>query len=171
MSETVGCARRALAIALSMLVLAAIAVLPGITGCGAASRPGPPLVRQPSAAFLPVPYPPPPGRVEFVPAPPQPGAIWISGEWDFRFRRWAWTHGRWILPPARATYARWALRRDDRGELWFAPGAWRDTQGTIVDEPEPLATGNARDRSVLEEDGTAQTVAPNRAPPPPLPPR
>lgn len=99
-------------------------------------------------------------------------AVWIGGEWDYRFGRWGWTYGRWVIPPRKAKgHARWSLVRDARGELWFAPGAWRDERGELVDPPEPLATATARDLAVLEEDGTQQTVGPNRPPPPPRPPR
>jgi hypothetical protein len=130
------------------------------------------MVKQPADAFVPVPYPPPPARVEFVPRPPAsaPDAVWLHGEWDHRFNRWAWTHGRWERPPRGAqAYSPWSLRRDARGDLWFAPGAWRDARGEVLEPNEALATGSARDRSVLEEDGTRQSVAPNRAPPPPPP--
>lgn len=150
---------------MALVVMAALA-----SGCGSSSRPGPTVAPQPTEAFVPVPFPPPPGRVEFVPRSPRPEALWIGGEWDFRFGRWAWTHGRWETPPAGArVYTPWSLRRDARGELWFAPGAWRDARGDVVEANQPLATGSARDRAVLEEDGTQQVVAPNREPPPPLP--
>lgn len=138
-------------------------------GCGA-GRPRPGVVDQPQAAFVPVPHPPPPGRVEFVPDSPREGAVWVAGEWTYRFRRWSWVHGGWVLPPAGAAgHAPWTLKRDARGELWFAPGAWRDPRGGVVDAPEVLATGRARDRAVIEEDGTPQQVGPNAAAPPPLP--
>ena len=137
--------------------------------CAAPARPEPARAPQPSAAYVPVPYPPPPARVEFAPPAPRDGAIWLGGEWDYRFRRWIWTYGRWVMPPAGATYARWALQRDDKGELAFAPGAWRNAKGRPVESPAALATGRARESSVIEEDGTRQLVGPNHPPPPPTP--
>lgn len=135
-----------------------------------AQRPGPTLVAQPRTAFVPVPYPPPPARVEVVPASPRPDAIWIGGEWDYRFRRWIWTYGRWTIAPAGGRYARWTLVRDRRGELSFAPGAWRDERGKVLEPPAALATARARENDVVEEDGSRQEVGPNRDPPPPSPP-
>jgi hypothetical protein len=149
--------------------LLALSILAG--GCGSStSRPGPTEARQPRDAFVPVPFPPPPGRVEFAPQAPRPDAVWISGEWSYRFGRWSWTFGRWVVPPRGAVgHAPWALRRDAAGELWFAPGAWRDARGELVDPPQPLAVATARERAVTEEDGTLQSVGPNMQPPPPIP--
>jgi hypothetical protein len=149
-------------------VLAACTVLAACSS--AAQRPGPTLIAQPRAAFVPVPYPPPPARVEVVPAAPRPDAIWIGGEWDYRFRRWIWTYGRWIIPPSGARYARWKLVRDVRGEISFAPGSWRDAGGEVIEAPPALATARARENDVVEEDGSQQVVGPNREPPPPSPP-
>lgn len=145
-------------------------VLAVFSGCGGAARPTPSLAKQPAAAYVPVPYPPPPARVEYAPVSPREGAVWVGGEWDFRFRRWIWTYGRWVVPPTNATYARWSLERDRKGELKFAPGAWRDAKGKVVEAPTPLATATARENAVVEEDGTQQEVGPNKAPPPPEPP-
>jgi len=138
-------------------------------GCGAVSRPAPTFVPQPRTAYVTVPYPPPPARVEIAPQSPREGAVWLGGEWDFRFRRWIWTYGRWVVPPSGGKYARWSLRRDDKGEMHFAPGSWRDAVGARLESPDPLARGRARENAVVEEDGTRQPVGPNNplAPPPP----
>lgn len=141
-----------------------------VAACGDSARPEPAFVTQPADAFVPVPYPPPPARVEYAPPSPRQGAVWIGGEWDFRFRRWVWTYGRWVVAPQRARYAAWRLRREANGDLSFAVGSWRDSQGRQVDAPAPLATASARENAVIEEDGTKQQVGPNHAPPPPTPP-
>jgi hypothetical protein len=156
-----------------LLATAVVVASLSLAGCASsASRPAPTPAPQPRAAFVPVPFPPPPARAEFVPPAPSPVAVWISGEWSYRFGRWGWTYGRWVVPPRGAKgHARWSLVRDARGELWFAPGAWRDARGELIDPPKTLATGNARDLAVLEEDGTQQEVGPNRQPPPPEPAR
>ncbi len=141
-----------------------------LAGCGGAARPAPALAAQPAAAYVPVPQPPPPARVEIAPEAPREDAVWVGREWDFRFRRWIWTYGRWVVPPAGAAYARWSLERDDKGELKFAPGAWRDAQGEVVESPPPLVVATARENAVTERDGTQQRVGPNKVPPPPKPP-
>ena len=42
--------------------------------------------------------PPPPPLVENVVFAPDPGCVWVSGDWEWR-GRWVWTSGRWIYPP------------------------------------------------------------------------
>src|SRR6185312_10018059 len=107
-------------------------------GCGA-SLPQPARAPQPANAFVDVPYPPPAGRVEVLPARPSPDAVWIDGQWIWDGANWAWDDGGWAVPPEGARYARSEVRRLADGRLEFAPGSWRDATGREI--PPPPLTG------------------------------
>jgi hypothetical protein len=73
----------------------------------------------------PPPPPPPPVPTETVPAPPAPGALWIPGYWTFDGRAYAWTSGRWEIPPPNVrayVAAHWESRPEGYA---FVPGYWR----------------------------------------------
>jgi len=94
---------------------------------------------QPDGAFADVPYPPPPSRVETLPAQPMGHALWIDGQWSWDGARWAWLTGAWVIPPAGGGFARWALRMSPDGRLSFAAPAWRDAQGRELPPPRVIA--------------------------------
>jgi hypothetical protein len=120
--------------------------------CGS-SVPTPQYTAQPTSALSPVPYPPPPARVETIPKQPRNEAVWIDGEWVWQTRRWAWRKGRWIVPPAGAKFAPWTTVRDKSGTLYAAVGVWRNANGDEVQEPEPIAQGKPRAAAdVVEPD-------------------
>lgn len=101
-----------------------------------------------------VPYPPPPARVEAIPAAPtRAGAVWIDGEWTWRSRRWAWKPGRWVSPPPNARFAPWTAVRDRLGTLWFAGGVWRDPSGAELPDPEALAPSRPLPATVVTPEG------------------
>jgi hypothetical protein len=108
---------------------------------------------QPTAALESVGYPPPPARVEIVPARPSPRAVWIDGEWAWQGRRWAWRIGRWVEPPAGARYAPWTVVRGDDGSTYYAPGAWRDAKGGELPDPAAIATGRPDLQDVVDPEG------------------
>ncbi len=139
------------------------------TACTAAPLPAPPYVAQPSSALARVPFPPPPARVETVPARPSTNATWIDGEWSWRGRRWLWIRGRWVVPPAGARYAPFALVRGPDGTLWAARGAWRNARGEEIDPPRPLAVAEVSEGAVVDVLG--ETVTPGRTLPAPGEPR
>jgi hypothetical protein len=56
-------------------------------GCSSGLR-HPPYAPQPPSALLEVTLPPPPGRVESVPAAPTRDAVWVDGEWRWRRHKW-----------------------------------------------------------------------------------
>jgi hypothetical protein len=121
--------------------------------CGVPRLPAPPLARQPTEALIEVPYPPPPPRVETVPAAPRSTAVWIDGEWTWQTRRWAWRPGRWVLSPVEARFTPWTTVRDRLGTLYFAEGTWRDASGAAVAEPPPLAVAEALPSAVVTPEG------------------
>lgn len=130
--------------------------------CGCASRlPQPETTTHPSGAFVPVPFPPPPARPEFVPAQPSPAAVWIDGEWRWRRTRWAWVYGRWVEPPGGARFAPWSWHRDAGGQLHYAPGTWRDERGAAIDYPPPIKLANADEGDVPEDVGILEDVGAN----------
>ena len=155
---------RRLGLALTLGVTTAGAML----ACGASRLPAPPYVAQPTEALQEVAFPPPPARVEYVPAAPKTDAVWIDGEWTWQGVHWAWKRGRWVVPPANASYAPWTSNRDRSGNLYVAEGRWRDKQLREVPDPVVLAVGRTRGGAVTnaEGEGVPETPnAPENAPP------
>src|SRR6185312_7999307 len=75
--------------------------------------------------------PPPTPIVEYRPAPPGYGYLWVDGSWDWTGYDWSWTSGYWA--PERAGYIyvrpnyvyegnRWVYRRP----YWNGPQGHRD---------------------------------------------
>jgi hypothetical protein len=130
------------------------------TGCGG-SLPAPKLAEHPSSAYQPVPFPAPPARPEFVPRIDDPQAVWIDGEWRWRGIRWGWIYGRWVRPPKGAAWAPSSWRRTRSGELYVAPGTWRDAKGRPLPHPRALRLAGADEGDVLEDEGLLEDVGPN----------
>lgn len=126
----------------------------------ASSIPHPPYVAQTTSALVEVDRPPPPARVEVLPARPAPRSVWIDGEWVWRRGRWAWLVGRWVLAPRGARFSPWAYVRGPDGTLWVAPGTWRDDRGVAVEAPRPLARAAVQSTEVVDADGTTVTTGP-----------
>jgi hypothetical protein len=118
---------------------------------------------QVTAALVVVGYPAPPARVEFIPAKPQKGSVWIDGEWAWEGSKWAWTPGRWVTPPSGATYSPWTTVRDDQGTVYFASGVWKDASGQALPPPVALASGRERPGSVTSSEGDEVKTAPKPA--------
>jgi hypothetical protein len=135
-------------------------VVSACAACSAATLPSPPYTPQPTSALAEVPYPPPPGRVEMVPARPSTNATWIDGEWTWRGKKWLWIKGRWVTPPTGAKYSPWALVRSSDGTLWEARGTWRDAHGEELDPPKPLAVAQVSEGAVVDTLG--DTLTPGR---------
>jgi len=98
-------------------------------GCGA-RHPEAPHGAHPPNDGVPVPYPPPPAKVEEV--PPQPGAscVWTDGYWEFT-DRWEWQPGEWVVPEAHCRLAPVELRRQG-GQLWHARPRWYPDNVTLL---------------------------------------
>jgi hypothetical protein len=99
--------------------------LGGLGACGDATLPTPKLGSHSGDELIVVPYPPPPARVEIIPArPADKRSVWIDGEWVFQAQRWTWQAGRWVVPDPRAYYAPpTTVRLSDGTLVWFA-GTW-----------------------------------------------
>jgi hypothetical protein len=89
-------------------------------------------------AFVEVPYPPPPARVESIPEKPREGAVWIDGQWSFFGNAWRWENGGWVMPPPNGYFTRWTTQWTPEGRLLFAKAGWRTQDGKLVDAPERL---------------------------------
>ena len=138
----------------------AIAAL--VFACGSARMPAPIYVSHPTTALLPVRYPPPPARVEFVPEEPKTsGAVWIDGEWIWQTGRWAWRSGYWIVPPPGAAFSPSTLRRKQDGTLFLAPGAWWSAAGEQLDARPTRASVEVREGPVVRPEGKTEKAAPN----------
>lgn len=129
--------------------------------CGASRLPAPPYVAHPTEALQQVAFPPPPARVEYVPASPKSGAVWVDGEWTWQTDRWSWKRGRWVMPLANARYSPWTSSRDRSGTLYVAEGRWRDDKLRELPEPAPLATGKTRGGAVTNAEGDTLPTTPN----------
>ncbi|NUP05226.1 MAG: BcpO-related WXXGXW repeat protein [Polyangiaceae bacterium] len=101
-------------------------------GCSA-GLPAPPTGPVQKRDMIEVPYPPPPARVEDVPAPKRVGDVWIDGQWDWDGRRWRWQAGAWVSPPPNAYFTPWTTERRDNGRLYFARAAWHHRDGRVLD--------------------------------------
>ena len=78
-------------------------------GCGSRHAEAPRGAHPPNDAVA-VPYPPPPAKVEEVPAQPNAACVWADGYWDFT-DRWEWQSGEWVIPQAHCRLAPVELRR------------------------------------------------------------
>jgi hypothetical protein len=117
-----------------------------LSGCSSA-LPHPPEAPQPSDAFVDVPYPPPAGHVETVPARPSRTALWIDGQWSWDGERWEWRPGGWVAPDPGARFARWQIRIQADGQLRFAGASWRDAGGHLLRPPHVLVTASGEETS------------------------
>ena len=144
---------------LGVLGLGFAAVFAVALGCGAPSVPRPPLVAHKPTDLVPIPTPPPPAKMEVIPAQPAvDGVVWLDGEWTFRGRRARWRRGRWVVPPKNARYAPWTEVRGPDAQLYFAPGKWLAASGEEVPEPPPVATATASKTTVFNEFGEEEDV-------------
>ncbi len=128
-------------------------------GCGA-RIPRPTFAPQPTASLVEVGEPPPPARVEVLPARPSRAAVWVDGEWIWRRRRWAWLSGRWCEPPDGASFSAWVFERGPDGRLWYAPGTWRSGSGALVGAPRALAYASVQSGPVINAGGTVEVTGP-----------
>lgn len=148
--------------AVSRLVVAVVLI--GLVcldpGCGPLVR-RPPYAAQPADALVQVWSPPPPARVEIVPAEPAPRDVWVDGEWIWRRSQWAWLPGRWVAPPPGLQFSPWVFVRGQDGRFWYAPGVWRDAKGTPVDPPDALATASVETGVVVTAEGDAEVTGPS----------
>lgn len=131
----------------------ALALAAAALACSGNRAPSPSFVAQPSSALVEVPYPPPPARVEFVPDKPQDDAVWLDGEWVWQGRRYAWKPGRWVVPPAGASFAPWVTVRGKMGTLYLAEGTWRDAKGAELAAPAILKVGAPNAGAVTSPEG------------------
>jgi hypothetical protein len=121
-----------------------------LAACGS-SLPAPPKGTSPSSAFIDVPSPPPPAKLELVPDHPHERAVWIDGAWEWTGTRWRWKDGGWFAAPAPGVvYSRWETRRPGGARLVFADATWRDPSGAEVQGPRLLASATIS--SITEDD-------------------
>lgn len=123
-----------------------------LLGCAYRLR-APAFVSQPEGALIPVPYPPPPARVEVVPDAPHSRSVWIDGEWSWQGDRWLWVRGRWVDPPRSAKYSPWTSVRGRDGVLYYAAGAWRSDGGAEVPAPRPLQVACDEPGKLVDQEG------------------
>ena len=103
----------------------ALALLPACSS----SLPRPPGGVIPSTETIEVPYPPPPARVETIPAKKTTGQVWLDGQWEWDGKAWKWHDGAWATPPANAYFTPWTTKRRADGQLLFTRAEWRDKAG------------------------------------------
>jgi hypothetical protein len=141
------------------VVVFSFAVVATAPACARGLR-HPTFAPQPTSALIEVDATPPPARVELVPDSPSPSAVWVDGEWSWRRGRWAWLRGRWVEAPPHASFSAWTYERGPDGRLWFAPGAWRDANGSPIDPPKVLAYASVESGAVVNADGTTELTGP-----------
>jgi hypothetical protein len=128
---------------LSVSVVASVLLAGALVGCGP-HLPGPKTSAHRDDEFAEVPYPPPAIKADEVPPRPSSESVWLDGEWRWQGRRWTWTRGGWLTPPADSTFARWDTRRKGT-KLLYAPGTFHLADGTAV-AADTLRPGAARTR-------------------------
>ena len=99
----------------------------GVAACGSTLRVPTPGAHSETARQVIVEYPPPPARVERVPADPGEACVWVDGHWEWRGRAWEWESGNWFVPPPGCHYASPRLAWIDTaqgGTLYFTPPGW-----------------------------------------------
>ncbi|MDB4945138.1 MAG: hypothetical protein JWP97_4672 [Labilithrix sp.] len=137
----------------------------GLAACGSGKLPAPlPYAKQPTSALIVAEFPPPPGRVEMIPARPKDTAVWLDGEWTWEGGRWMWKQGRWVEPPPGAVYSPWTGTRNPLGTYYVAPGTWRDAKGADLPDPPALAAAKTRAGTVIGPDGAEVPATPNVRP-------
>jgi hypothetical protein len=141
-----------------------LAITGVMVACAAPRLPAPPYVGQPTEALQQAAYPPPPARVELIPDPPKPEAVWVDGEWTWQGRRYAWKRGRWLVAPTNARFSPWTATRDKSGLFYIAEGKWRDPQGRELPDPPPLVLGKTHGGPVVDPEGGPVAATPNVAP-------
>jgi hypothetical protein len=100
--------------------------------CGSTLRTPPAGQHPENARQVVVEYPPPPARVERVPADPGDACVWVDGYWEWLGRRWEWQIGNWVVPPPGCQYAAPRLAWIDSargGVLYFTPPGWYANEG------------------------------------------
>jgi hypothetical protein len=127
-------------------------------GCSSPIR-HPPYAPQPASALFEVTLPPPPGRVESVPAAPTRDAVWVDGEWRWRRHKWGWQPGYWTVIPKDAKFSAWVFVRGTDGRFWSAPGAWRDSTGAQVPAPPELSAAKVDAAEIVNAVGETENVA------------
>lgn len=139
-------------------------VLAGLYACAAScggvpSLPRPKLAPHVSKDLFLIPAPPPPAKVELVPAlPSQKDVVWIDGEWTFRGRRPRWRRGRWVVPVAGAKFAPWTSVRGPDGKLWYAHGKWVDARGEEIPAPAIVLEAEPSKTTVVGDFGDDEDV-------------
>lgn len=93
--------------------------------CASSSR-----VIQPTSRSIPskpgviVPYPPPPARVEILPAAPSdPSCLWLDGQWQWSAEGWLWEPGAWVRLEAGCEWVPASMR--------WQPG-WGQSSSTLL---------------------------------------
>ena len=122
-----------------------------------------------------IPYPPPPGRVEIIPARPPAlkHPVWVDGEWDWGGRRWQWKDGVWADQAPDTYYALPLTLRASDGTLEFFPGGWKKKASVDGAATGPTPLPSASPPAVPPPSSAAppsSSVAPPAAavvPPPP----
>jgi hypothetical protein len=109
----------------------------------------------PDAAYVRVPYPPPPAHVETVPRRPDKPSVWIDGQWAWDGLEYRWVSGGWVTPPPSGVrFSAWNVRIRADGSFEFAAAAWRDGSGHELPPP-----------AVLEPAvGASRTAQPRKCP-------
>lgn len=79
---------------------------------------------------VPVPFPPPPAKLEEVPPQPNASCVWSDGYWEFT-DRWEWLPGEWVIPQAHCRLAPVELRRVG-GQLLHARPRWYPDNVTLL---------------------------------------
>jgi hypothetical protein len=114
-----------------------------LAGCGNQVSVAP-VGAHPSNGAVAVPFPPPPARVEEIPAKPRPECVWVDGYWEFS-DRWEWQPGEWVLPQAGCRLAPVELRRT-QGRLFHARPRWYPDNVSLLGPqsacPRPPACGS-----------------------------
>jgi hypothetical protein len=119
-------------------MLRRLLLLAALTNCSS-GLPLPESTTHSPSAYQPIPYPPPAGLAETIPARPRhEDVVWMDGEWIYQNSGFVWRRGGWVVPPPQGRFASSQTHYLADGRLLLACGTWYDEAQHPLNFIEPI---------------------------------